>query len=38
MRLMRKKRRENTDFIRELNVKNVNIARIVQKEKMEFDI
>ena len=35
---MRKKGRENTDCIRELNVKNVNLAEVVQKEWMELDI
>ena len=35
---MRKKGRGNTKFTRELNVKNVNIAKIVQKERMELDV
>lgn len=38
MRVMRKKGRENTDYIKELNVKNVTYTKIVQKERMELDI
>ena len=38
MRVMRKKGKENTEFTRELNVKNVNLVKIVQKERMELDI
>ena len=38
MRVMRKKGREDTEFTRGLNVKNVNLAKIVQKERAEFDI
>jgi hypothetical protein len=35
---MRKKGGENTEFTRGLNVKSVNSAKIVQKERMELDI
>jgi hypothetical protein len=37
MRVMRKKGEENTEFIRELNANDVNLARTVQKERMESD-
>jgi len=38
MRVMRKKGGENTEFIRGLNVKSVNSAKIEQKEKAELEI
>ncbi len=36
--VMRKKGEESTEFTRELNVKNVNLAKTVQKERMELYI
>jgi len=37
MKVMRKKGGESTEFTREQNVKNVNLPKIVQKERMKLD-
>lgn len=38
MKAMRKKGREHAEFTGELNVRNVELVKIVQKERMELDI